>query len=74
MKYFKNRRLNTALTQIQQADDAELTQIINAVIRRYGIQYPDQEAMFLTLPKNDPEERRNTLNSIFDLLKNNGQI
>ena len=54
--------------QILNADDKELAEVIQAIIRRYGILHSDWEIMFLSLPKYDLAERKNILKSVSDLL------
>lgn len=68
------KKLYHILAGIEQADDFEINEIINAVIRRYQAVFPDWEVMFLSLPKNDPEERRKALQSIINFLKNHEKL
>ena len=42
--------LQDILLQIEQADDTEISEIIQAVIRRYKTVFPDWEVVFLSLP------------------------
>lgn len=56
------------LAQIEQADDIQISRIIRAVIRRYGIVYPDHEVVFLSLPTNDPVERELVLRNAMMML------
>ena len=42
------------MEEIERADDHTITRIIQAVIRRYGAVYPDQEIVFLSLPLGAP--------------------
>ena len=53
---------------IEQADDRTMTRIIQAVIRRYGAVYPDQEVVFLSLPLGAPEERQMILRHALEAL------
>ena len=50
--------LTEILHRIEQSDDAEISQIIDAVIRRYRICYPDWEILFLSIPTADTEKRK----------------
>ena len=61
---WKKRALNRMLKKIERADDFEVSRMISTIIRRYARVYPDQEVMFLSLPKNDPEERGRTLDAV----------
>ena len=56
------------MEEIERADDRGITQIIQAVIRRYGKVFPDQEVVFISLPVDDPEERRMILHHAFEAL------
>ena len=53
--------LENVLAYIQQADDDEINQIIDALTARYSRVYPDREVAFLSLPRNDRERRRRIL-------------
>ena len=54
--------------EIERADDHAITRIIQAVIRRYGAVYPDQEIVFLSLSLGAPEERRMILRHALEAL------
>ena len=56
------------MQQILYADDKELAEAIQAIIRRYGILHSDWEIIFLSLPKYDLMLRENILKSVSDLL------
>lgn len=56
--------LTELLNHIRQANDAELTTIVQMVIARYGELFPDDEIIFVSLPKNAPDERRETIKQI----------
>lgn len=62
----KQRLLTKLLRKIERANDFEISQIIRAIIQRYSKIYPDQEIIFLSLPVNKSEERKQTLASAFD--------
>ena len=50
--------LADVLRKIEQANDEEINDIIEAVIHRYQICYPGWEVLFLSMPKCDGEERK----------------
>ena len=43
--------------QIETATDRELSQIVQVVLSRYRVLFPDEEVIFLSLPLHDREER-----------------
>ena len=53
----KRKNFLNVLASIEQADDTQISQIIRAVIRRYGLVFPDWDVLFLSVPK-DPTQRR----------------
>lgn len=69
----KKRDLPYILNWIKTADDYEISQMILAIVKRYSKVYPDWEVMFLSLPK-DPEERREQLVLMMEMLQNNGRL
>lgn len=60
---------SSVLSRILSADDAEISEIITAVIRRYGIVYPETEVVFLSLPKYDVPERKRIIESALKMLE-----
>ena len=50
--------INEILDQIKKSDDTQLSEIIQSVIRKYGVLHPGWEIIFLSLPRDDPEARR----------------
>lgn len=52
------------LTAIARASDAELNEIVQAVIRRYAQQFPDWDVLFLSMPKNDRQERQRSVEAL----------
>ena len=62
-----NESLEHILSFIHQADDAQISEIIQALILRYGQIHPDWDVSFLSLPKNDPIQRQQMLRSILQL-------
>lgn len=53
--------ISSFLQTIEQANDLEISEILKAVIRRYRKIHPDWEVAFLSLPTNNPKERRKIL-------------
>ncbi len=60
--------MNDLIQKIAEADDTTLSEIVQAVIRRYGSLRSDWEIMFLSLAKYDYEERKRILRSVSDIL------
>ena len=61
------------LTYIRQADTNQLSEIVQAIVARYGQISPDWEVHFLSLPKNDPLRRQQMLRTILQLDKHAAQ-
>ena len=59
------------LERIDCADDIELSEIIQSVIRRYGVLHPDWEVMFLYLPRDDPHARHRCVEETIAFLRLN---
>ena len=53
--------LEQVLEVIQQADDYQINEIINALTERYKRVFPDWEVVFLALPLHDPVQRKQTI-------------
>lgn len=71
IKKFRYKKQMSAITKaIERADDAQISQIIQAVVRRYGLVYPDWDVLFLSLPK-EPNQRRIQLEFMLEHLKEN---
>ena len=64
----KRKNFLNVLASIEQADDTQISQIIRAVIRRYGLVFPDWDVLFLSIPK-DPSQRRLQLVHMLEQLK-----
>lgn len=56
------------LSQIRQADGAALNDIAQALTERYHILFPNDDVFFLSLPKNNPQERQRLLQMMQDLV------
>ncbi|MBQ9148043.1 MAG: hypothetical protein IJX69_00570 [Oscillospiraceae bacterium] len=65
--------LQEVLKQIENADDDAISQIIQAVIRRYKQVYPGWEVVFLSLPLDDAAQRRKQLADLIEFLDRHGQ-
>lgn len=70
-KFFRQRQKRknflNVFAIIEQADDMQISQIIRAVIRRYGLVFPDWDVLFLSVPK-DPTQRRLQLEHMLEQL------
>jgi len=64
----RNYHKQRLLSRIEKASETELNEVISKVIQLYSTKYPDQEIMFLSLPKNDPQERKRTLDTMYRIL------
>ena len=61
--------LQYLLARIEIADDIEISQIIDSIIRRYNYHFPNWEILFLSIPQN--KDQRNTqLELLLNQLKN----
>ena len=61
--------LNALVERIMQFDDAQISEVIQAVIRRYKRVYPGQEVVFLSLPAEPAEERSRCIDALIAMLK-----
>ena len=61
--------LDRVLTFIRKADDRQINEIIQALIARYGEVYPNWDVTFLSLPRNNPEERNNVIQHFLKSVK-----
>ena len=64
----KNVTLPQVLEFIRQADDCQVNEIIHTLSARYKEVHPDWEVTFLSLPKNNPTERKNMIQSALHFL------
>lgn len=65
--------LRDVLARIESANEDEIDEFMKAVLFRYDSIHPKWEAMLFLVPKNDADERRRTLKSIFHFLMNPDQ-
>ena len=63
--------LYALIGRIAGADDDEISQIIQEVIRRYGQVYPDWEVAFVALPK-DPQKRAERAAALLEFIQGKG--
>lgn len=56
------------VSQIRQADGAALGDIAQALMDRYNTLFPNDEVFFLSLPKNNPQERQRLLQMMQNLV------
>lgn len=57
-------QFHSILAAISQADDCQLSEMVQAIIRRYGNLHPQEEILFLSLPRESPEERQRILTAL----------
>lgn len=57
------------IRQIKQAPVEEIGDILQAAMERYRVLFPEEEILYLSLPKNNPQERQRLLQTIQPLLK-----
>ena len=62
--------LQDILLRIEQSDDYEITEIMDAVRKRYAVRFPEWEVLFISCPKNDPITRRQTMEFILRHFQN----
>lgn len=55
--------------EIAEANDHEITEIVNALIERQKILHPDWEAMYISLPINHPEKCKQIMCGIWGILQ-----
>ena len=55
------------LSQIASAETQELSKIVQAVLARYDAPFPEEEVIFLSLPKYDQAERSAVLHRVESL-------
>lgn len=66
--------LDAVLAKIAQADDFEISQIIQAVVRRYRQVFPDWQVVFLSLPGTDQKARNKQLRETLMFLMNHQEL
>ena len=73
-RYKRCRNLATdsfqqVISAIEQADDKQIQEVFHAVMRRYRTFYPDWDVIYLAVPKNNMQEREESLDWITKLLR-----
>ena len=64
----RKNRARKLLSQIENADDILMQQILQTVIRRYGTVFPQWEVVFYSLPK-EPQQRRQEIQALIQFLQ-----
>ena len=57
------------MERIRSASGEELQQLLLVLRQRYGELYPDEEVVFVSMPKNDRKERRRLMQAVFDFME-----
>ena len=65
----ERQKLSAFIEEILRADSEALNKISNAVEERYRRLFPDQEVVYLTLPRNNLEEREKQLELAVEFLR-----
>ena len=65
----ERQKLSALIEEILRADSEALNKISNAVEERYRRLFPDQEVVYLTLPRNNLEEREKQLELAVEFLR-----
>ena len=65
----ERQKLSAFIEEILRADSEALNRISNAVEERYRRLFPDQEVVYLTLPRNNLEEREKQLALAVEFLR-----
>ena len=65
----ERQKLSALIEEILRADGEALNKISNAVEERYRRLFPDQEVVYLTLPRNNLEEREKQLELAVEFLR-----
>lgn len=61
--------MQDVLARIEQADDAEINEIMAAVRRRYAAAFPDWEVVYIACPRENIPERRRMVDYYLNLDK-----
>ena len=62
------KELNDVLHWIESMNSAEMDEILSAIISRYSLLYPENELIYLFLPRNAMEERKQILQLVKEFL------
>lgn len=63
-------KMENALKRIAEADDYEITEILNMLVRRQKELHPDWEGMYLSFPLKQPDECKRILFYTWDIINN----
>lgn len=67
--FIKQLRITLMRTIIKNADNEEMGKLLHNILHRYSEQYPNDEFLFLTLPKSNHQERIRILTSLGTFLE-----
>jgi len=65
-----NVAFQDVLKRIEQADDLEINQIMDAVRKWYAVRFPNREILYISCPKNDPIAHKQTMEFILRHFQN----
>lgn len=69
IKYRKRSiSIEDTLARIKKANDKEVQQIVDAIIHRYSIFFPDWEVMFFSMHK-EPQQRAKDIDDIIQIFQ-----
>ena len=60
--------METVFHRIERADEQDLREIMDAVQERFAVAYPQWDIVYVAVPKEDPEKRKEILKKVFDML------
>lgn len=63
-------RLQSMRRKLRKLDGFEMNELITYIIQDYSIKFPNDEIIFLSLPKDDLQERRRVLEFFVDFVGN----
>ena len=61
--------METVFDRIERAGERELREIMDAVQDRFAVAYPQWDIVYLAVPKDDPNRRKEILQQAFDTLQ-----
>ena len=60
--------LETLLNRIEELPSGQVWEVLEAVMERYRILFPEHELLLMSVPKEDTPERRRQLKALRDFL------
>ena len=60
--------METVFDRIERAGEQELREIMDAVQDRFAVAYPQWDIVYVAVPKEDPDRRKEILEKAFDML------